>query len=186
MSNESVARSRGPVKARDYASAVRDLRKLGVLSDLERICREESQPIPAVLGRSKAPELCRARWRVWHWLHADRRVRVEQIAETWSVAESTVWYGLGRAEGVRRIPIAECHERLEKIGGIELAEALCAELRVDLPDLMSDSKRPHVVQARRRLWRELVAAGRRRREIASAWGMERTAVEDGVRAKEAA
>jgi hypothetical protein len=184
MSND---RARGPVKARDYASAVRDLRALGVLDDVERICREEGQPLPAVLGRSRTPELCRARWQAWHWLHGQRRVRVEQIAAAWGVGESTVWYGLGRAEGVRRLEIAVCQERLQKLGGVEQAEALCAELVVELPDLMSDSKRPRVVQARWRLWQALVSAGRRPREIAAAWGMDRKSVRDGVRAmKEAA
>jgi hypothetical protein len=186
MSNESVARSRGPVKARDYASAVRDLRELGVLADVQRICDEGRQPLPAILGRSIAPELCRLRWQAWLWLHQQRGVQAGRIAEVWGVAESTVYYGLGRAKVGHRLSLEACRERLARLGAVAPAEALCAELGVELPDLMQ-SKRSSAVQARRRLWRALVAAGRRRKEIAAAWGMERTAVEDGVRAmKEAA
>jgi hypothetical protein len=155
---------------------LRELAALGALVDIERIASEDGCPFAMVLTRDSARDVCRARWRAWLWLHDHRRVRAGQIAAIWGVAESTVWYGLGRAAGVHRLPLAECRRRLERIGVRAEAEAICTELGVSLDELMSPSKRPPVVRARRRLWRGLLAAGRKPGAIAAAWGMDRAAV----------
>lgn len=183
MTSQAVIHARGPVKARDYRSMLRDLGALGVLRDVQAICDEEGQPLHEVLGRSREPAFCRTRWRIWLWMHDDLRLRADEIADIWGVAESTVWYGLGRLKPTTPLPVDECRARLELLDALPLAETLCAGAGIGLPDLMSGTKRPVVVLARRTLWRALLSVGRSGARIAAAWGVDDWTV---LRAREAA
>lgn len=176
MTKESLSRQQAPVKARDYSAQLRELGAIGALRPIQAMCDEEGQPMHEVLGRCKEPGFCRARWRAWAWLHGERRLRADQIAEIWGVAASTVWYGLGRLQPAQTLSLEECRARLERLEAVPLAETLCADAGIGLPELMSDSKRPAVVTARRRLWRALVSVGRRAADIAAQWGMDESSV----------
>jgi hypothetical protein len=168
-----------PVRPLD--TILRSLRDAGILADVERFCREAQMPLALVLGSSTERDVCSVRRRIWLWLHDHRRFRTDHIAELWGVSESTVWYGLRRAapgpSGWARV------KRLDALGVRREAEAICAECGVSVEDLMSGSKRPAIVQARRRVWRLLLASGKKPREIAAAWGMDRKTVAE---AREAA